>query len=321
MAAGDNRGHGGNAGYDDQVDAYYSWDSNVPNAKKISPGDVVVLWDKERVLGVSVVEQIDVSRGTKVLNRCPACGTTRIAVRKSATPRYRCMKDGCHAEFNDPSIDVVAVDQYVARYDAAWTSLDGVVDTALVKALAVHRGDFNAMRPLDGAKLRLALGDRHAQRALARIDARETSMVPLAHAGTAVDFTQGFVHSVVRVRRGQTKFREHILALQGETCAFTGPAPRRALEAGHLYSYARLGEHHAHGGMMLRRDIHRLFDDGLIAVDPGRLVADVSPELERYPQYARLHDAPLSIDVRDDQVDWLARHWNEHRVTPAMSDS
>src|SRR5687767_681397 len=39
MAAGDNRGHGGNSGYDDQIDAYYSWDSNVPNHKNLRVGD------------------------------------------------------------------------------------------------------------------------------------------------------------------------------------------------------------------------------------------------------------------------------------------
>ncbi|WP_258725732.1 hypothetical protein [Cellulomonas sp. NS3] len=38
MAAGDDRGHGGSSGYDDQVDAY-SWDSKVPNHTKLSVGD------------------------------------------------------------------------------------------------------------------------------------------------------------------------------------------------------------------------------------------------------------------------------------------
>ncbi|MBU4336423.1 MAG: HNH endonuclease [Actinobacteria bacterium] len=97
-------------------------------------------------------------------------------------------------------------------------------------------------------------------------------------------------------------------------CAFTGDAPPRVLEAGHLYSYARLGTHVEHGGLMLRRDIHRLFDDGLLAVQPSRLRIDVAPALATYPQYARLHDEPLTLRLNDSQVDWLGKHWDEHRA-------
>lgn len=42
MAAGDIRGHGGNACYDDQIDAY-SWGSRVPNHKKLQVGDPIAL--------------------------------------------------------------------------------------------------------------------------------------------------------------------------------------------------------------------------------------------------------------------------------------
>src|SRR5690606_41932078 len=108
--------------------------------------------------------------------------------------------------------------------------------------------------------------------------------------GTQFEMPQGFTRALVRVRRGQRQFREHLLSAQGEVCAFTGGAPARVLEAGHLYSYAQLGTHFEHGGLMLRRDVHRLFDDGLLAVEPSRLRVDVAHELAVFPQYARLHD-------------------------------
>lgn len=66
-------------------------------------------------------------------------------------------------------------------------------------------------------------------------------------------------------------------------------------------------------GLMLRRDIHRLFDDGALAVEPSRLCVDVSTELETYPQYARLHGNPLTLCLGERQVEWLAKHWQEHR--------
>lgn len=311
MAAGDNRGHGGNSGYDDQVDAYYSWDSNVPNHKKLVVGDPIALWDKERLLGVSVIEEITTTPGLKVLHRCPRCRTTRISERKRSEPRYRCMK--CHDEFATPSPDVVDVIEYRARYDAAWTSLDGTLDGTELRTVMANVGDINAMRPLNWAAFRALLVAKDAGRAVDRVTDRIDVTWP-TESGVPIGTPHGFRHALVRVRRGQQQFRDQLLTTQGSVCAFTGRAPARVLEAGHLYSYAQLGTHFEHGGLMLRRDIHRLFDDGLLAVQPSRLRVDVAPALAAYPQYARLHDEPLVLRLRDEQVDWLGKHWDEHRV-------
>lgn len=315
MAAGDDRGHGGNAGYDDMIDAYYSWDSKVPNHKNLRVGDPVALWDKQRLLGVSVIEEIETAAGLKLLNRCPKCAKTRISDRKRSKPRYRCMR--CHHEFDSPAPDVVEVLTYRARYDAAWTSLEGVLDGAEIRPLGVHAGDINAIRPLEWAAFREALVARNAVRAVDRVSARVDVAWPRAGSGVHAEPPQGFGQALVRVRRGQQQFRDRLLESQGSVCAFTGGAPARVLEAGHLYSYAQLGTHYEHGGLMLRRDIHRLFDDGLLAVQPSSLRVDVAPGLADYPQYARLHDQPLTLRLKDEHVGWLAKHWDEHRVVRA----
>lgn len=316
MAAGDNRGYGGNAGYDDQHDAYYSWDSNVPNHTKLRVGDPIALWDKERLLGVSVIEAIETAPGVKVLSRCPRCNAPQISERTRIVPRYRCTK--CKAEFDVARTEVVEVVQYRARYDAAWTSLEGLLSGAEIKAVQANKGEFNAMRALDWDAFREALVRKNADRAVARIAGRLLDVDWSAKDGVTVEMSGGFRHSLVRVRRGQQTFRRHLLASQGNLCAFSGGAPERVLEAGHLYSYAQLGEHHAHGGLMLRRDIHRLFDDGLLAVQPDRLRIDVAPDLAAFPQYARLHDEPLTLRLRNEQIDWLGKHWDEHRSAPPV---
>ncbi|GAA3694576.1 hypothetical protein GCM10022399_08940 [Terrabacter ginsenosidimutans] len=310
MAAGDNRGHGGNSGYDDQFDAHYSWDSNVPNHKKLNVGDPIALWDKDRLLGASVIEQIEISQGTKLLYRCPNCKTTRISERKRADPRYRCMR--CRHEFSTPQADLVEVDLYRARYDAAWTPLDGLLEGQEIRSLAVHPGDINAMRPFDWAAFRQALLVKGAEPAINRVNLRADLLWPSER--TVIEMPSGFTQALVRIRRGQGLFRERLLATQGSVCAFTGRAPARVLEAGHLYSYAQIGTHFEHGGLMLRRDIHRLFDDGMLAVNPQRARIDVAPELSIYTQYARLHGEPLNLTLRDEQVEWLGKHWEEHRT-------
>lgn len=310
MVAGDNRGHAGNAGYDDQYDAYYSWDSNVPNHKNLNVGDPVALWDKVRLLGVSVIEQIETSRGPKLLSRCPQCSTTRISERKRIAPRYRCMR--CRAEFEDPHLDLVQVNLYRARFDAAWTPLGGLLAEPEIRALAVNSGDINAMRPLHWEALLDALKSKRATTAVDRVESR---MDLSWHDGQSHRLIEhGHKQSLVRVRRGQQRFREHLLCAQGNVCAFTGSAPERVLEAGHLYSYAQIGEHSEHGGFMLRRDIHRLFDDGDLAVDPSKMRIDVAPRLANFSQYAMLHGRRLALSPREEQVGWLELHWEKHRV-------
>ncbi|MFD8035554.1 HNH endonuclease [Streptomyces sp. NPDC059717] len=119
--------------------------------------------------------------------------------------------------------------------------------------------------------------------------------------------------AMVRVRVGQSAFRKRLLEEQGEVCAFTGPAPAAALEAAHLYSYAANGQHYPEGGLLLRRDLHRLFDLGLIALNPQQGTLDVAPELAGFADYARLHGQPVVVPLGRGQQNWLSSHWDLHR--------
>ena len=81
-----------------------------------------------------------------------------------------------------------------------------------------------------------------------------------------------------------------------------------------LYSYSALGEHHAHGGLLLRRDVHRLFDLGYLAVDPTTLTIDVAAPLSSFPIYAGLEGQALHTPVAPTHRKWFHDHWREHRT-------
>lgn len=71
------RQHGGNDGYVDSVDSFYSWDDTVPNRDGPAIGDVVVLWDKELSLGMSVIEHsIATWLSSRSIDARPATGRT-----------------------------------------------------------------------------------------------------------------------------------------------------------------------------------------------------------------------------------------------------
>lgn len=79
-------------------------------------------------------------------------------------------------------------------------------------------------------------------------------------------------------RLGQAAFKAVIANNYGYHCAITGDKVRPVLEAAHILPVAAGGAHRPDNGLLLRSDMHTLFDRGYIAVDPKlRLV--VSPRL------------------------------------------
>jgi hypothetical protein len=72
------------------------------------------------------------------------------------------------------------------------------------------------------------------------------------------------------LRRGQLKFRKRLLAAYGGRCAITDCDCQDALEAAHIFPYAYGGDdtHHVQNGILLRSDVHTLFDIGKIGIEP-----------------------------------------------------
>ena len=82
-----------------------------------------------------------------------------------------------------------------------------------------------------------------------------------------VDARERTLASIVR-RRGQPEFRKALLTLYQRQCAFSGCSIVETLEAVHIIPYQSTETNHPSNGLLLRADLHTLFDIGLIAVDP-----------------------------------------------------
>jgi len=81
-------------------------------------------------------------------------------------------------------------------------------------------------------------------------------------------------------RLGQKSFKAVVLQAYGRRCAITGNKIRPVLEAAHIIPVSRGGMHSIGNGLLLRSDIHTLFDRGYLSIDPDyRLL--VSPRLRR----------------------------------------
>jgi putative restriction endonuclease len=91
----------------------------------------------------------------------------------------------------------------------------------------------------------------------------------------------------IRVRRGQPAFRTALLEAYGRRCAITGCAVEDVLEAAHITPYLGPLTNHVSNGLLLRTDLHTLFDCGLLAVDPETRIVVIADALKA-SAYAKL---------------------------------
>jgi putative restriction endonuclease len=86
---------------------------------------------------------------------------------------------------------------------------------------------------------------------------------------------------LARRRLGQGAFRVLVTDVYERRCAVTSEHTLPVLEAAHIRPVSQGGEHQIQNGLLLRSDVHRLFDRGYVTVDPqlrfrvsGRLDAE-----------------------------------------------
>jgi putative restriction endonuclease len=73
---------------------------------------------------------------------------------------------------------------------------------------------------------------------------------------------------LVPQRLGQQSFQAVVLQAYGRRCAITNAKIRPVLQAAHIRPLPKGGEHRIDNGLLLRSDVHTLYDRGYLAVDP-----------------------------------------------------
>lgn len=96
------------------------------------------------------------------------------------------------------------------------------------------------------------------------------------------------------IRHGQGLFRAQLLMAYNKRCAVTGSLAVPALDAAHIHPYGGVATNKITNGLLLRTDVHKLFDLGLIAVDTRSMTELVSPILQG-TEYEEFHGRPLLL--------------------------
>lgn len=119
---------------------------------------------------------------------------------------------------------------------------------------------------------------------------------------------------LTRARLGQGTFRILVTDAYHRRCAVTGEKTLPVLEAAHIRPFAEEGPNHVNNGLLLRADLHRLFDSGYVTVDPdlrfvvsGRIKEDYENGRDYYAlqgkQLSNVPESPLERPSRA-QLAW-----------------
>lgn len=117
-----------------------------------------------------------------------------------------------------------------------------------------------------------------------------------------------------RVKQG--RFREDLLAAYGRKCAVTSCDVVPVLQAAHISSYRGPKSQFASNGLLLRADLHLLYDAYLLSVDPDGLRVRLASSLLN-SQYGELNGARIRLPHDSGAVpspSRLAVHYERFRM-------
>ncbi len=122
-------------------------------------------------------------------------------------------------------------------------------------------------------------------------------LAPRPPAGAAEASTRFGAPHLIRPRLGQGAFRVLVTDIYQRRCAVTQERTLPALEAAHIRPYGDGGEHEARNGLLLRRDIHSLFDAGYVTVTPDlrfEVSRRIREEFDNGRHYYALHGQAIA---------------------------
>lgn len=119
--------------------------------------------------------------------------------------------------------------------------------------------------------------------------------------------------TLIRPRLSQGAFRVSVTDVYQRRCAVTGEKTLPILDAAHIRPYADGGEHEVNNGLLLRTDIHRLFDLGYVTVSNERRLEvgqRLKEDFENGRHYYEMHGQRLlmpevpSLRPKREMLEW-----------------
>jgi predicted restriction endonuclease len=192
----------------------------------------------------------------------------------------------------------------VARFGGTFVGLEHPISVTELKSTALRPSDQLSIEELDLAGLeRLLPTDEYALgmvvaagflRSPAPDEADEELETDVAP--SAADEREQVLRAI-KVRRGQSSFRRGLIKRYGARCMVTGCELESLLEAAHIAPYRNASHHDLSNGLLLRADIHTLFDLYLMRIDPTTLTVTFDKSV-CHAGYSAYHAKRLQVGIK-----------------------
>lgn len=116
------------------------------------------------------------------------------------------------------------------------------------------------------------------------------------------------IGSIAR-RRGGAAFRKAVLVAYANTCCISGCKLQDVLEAAHIKPYNGSSTNVIANSLLLRSDLHTLFDLLRLTIEPNTLKVKLHPELLTHSEYAAFNGKALTAPPNVDLSKALSHHW------------
>jgi hypothetical protein len=139
-------------------------------------------------------------------------------------------------------------------------------------------------------------------------------------ANNEADARKRILTSIVQ-RAGQTRFREQLLEAYGNRCAITECDVAFALEAAHIIPYKGEHSNDVRNGLLLRADIHTLFDLKKLSINPENYCVLLADEI-RETTYSQFYGKQIKLpkeDILKPDKEALDKHFKESAIWVSAS--
>jgi putative restriction endonuclease len=309
---GEKSAFGGNLGYADQPASHYIYDTNVKNHNKLKEGDLVAIADKQHIIGYAKITNIDpVSNVPKVRYRCPdvTCQTQELYSRKNKSPKYRCRNKH---EFDMPDTENILVEEFTAHYSSTFFRPEEKTSVSILDKYYLKRNFYYSIQEAD-----ISFFEQEVPGA-ANLFAGPVSppLRPLSGVSDippyqpTFDDERDYAALNKAVRNGQSQFKSGLIRIYDHFCMISGCTVPAAIEASHICPYKGENDNSPFNGLLLRTDLHRLFDSNLIGIEPETLTITLHPSLAG--TYYEIYNGVKLISRRSDFTpsrDALSYRW------------
>ena len=149
-------------------------------------------------------------------------------------------------------------------------------------------------------------------------EAIQYRLIALSPETAEADAWEMFTEGWVRQRLGQGSFRALVTETYERRCAITRERILPVLQAAHIRPVTAGGEHRVDNGLLLRSDVHTLFDRGYLTVTPRyqlRVSRRLREDFDNGEYYYRMNGAEVWVPSRtDDRPNFELLEWHGDTV-------